>query len=255
VRRDQTGPDHIARNRAFWDSDSEAYQAMHGDDLAARARAWGAWRRPEAELRVLGDVAGRDVLELGCGGGQWSAALVQAGARCIGIDLSIAQLGYAQKHSHDAGVSVPFALTDAESLPFRADSFDTVFCDHGAMSFCDPARTLPEVARVLRPSGVLAFCVTHPLVYLTWNNSTERQTRKLQMDYDGLGRIDYGAGTVDWVLPHGTWIDLFHCFGFEVADLIELLAPVGARTTYDEFVPSEWAERWPAEQIWKVTLR
>jgi SAM-dependent methyltransferase len=243
------------RNRAFWDADSEAYQAAHADDLAARPLAWGAWRRPEAELLVLGDVSGRDVLELGCGGGQWSAALATKGARGVGIDLSMAQLDHARAHCRRHGVSVPLALTDAESLPFRADSFDIVFCDHGAMSFCDPARTLPEVARVLRRGGMLAFCTTHPLVYLTWNNVKDRQTRKLHLDYADLGCVDFGEGTVDWVLPPGTWLDLFHGFGFEVSDLIELVAPSDATTTYDQFVPTEWAQRWPAEQIWRVRRR
>jgi hypothetical protein len=35
-----------------------------------------------------------------------------------------------------------------------------------------------------------------------------------------------------------------------VEDLVELRAPVGATTTYDEFVPTDWARRWPAEEIW-----
>ena len=82
--------DHIARNRAFWDADADAYQEVHGDDLAARPLAWGAWRRPESELQVLGDVAGQVMLELGCGGAQWAAALAAAGrdlrrARPLGI--------------------------------------------------------------------------------------------------------------------------------------------------------------------------
>jgi ubiquinone/menaquinone biosynthesis C-methylase UbiE len=250
-----TAPKHVARNREFWDADSAAYQAAHGDDLASRPLAWGAWRRPEAELNMLADVTGRDLLELGCGGAQWSAALASAGARCVGIDLSIAQLGHARIHCREAGVTVPLALTDAERLPFRADSFDLVFCDHGAMSFCDPELTLPEVARVLRRGGMLVFCATHPLVYLTWNNATDKQTRTLHMDYAELGCVDLGEGTVDWVLPPGTWIDRFHTFGFDVTDLIELVAPASATTTYDEFVPTKWAQRWPAEQIWRVRLR
>jgi SAM-dependent methyltransferase len=248
-------PDHVARNRAFWDADSDAYQEVHGEDLAARALAWGAWRQPEADLNVLGDVADRDVLELGCGAAQWSAALAATGARCVGIDLSIVQLGHARAHTAAAGVSVALSLANAESLPFRPAAFDIVFCDHGAMSFCDPMRTLPEVARVLRPGGLLAFCATNPLVYLTWNNRDERQTRTLHMDYAALGRIDFGDGTVDWVVSAGEWIELLHAFGFEVCDLIELRAPEDATTTYAEFVPTSWAKRWPAEQIWRARRR
>ena len=109
---------------------------------------------------------------------------------------------------HGAGRDVPLVHASGESLPFTENAFDIVFCDHGAMSFCEPARILPEVARVLRPEGMLAFCATHPLVYLTWSSRQERQSRKLHMDYDQLGRIAFGDGTIDWVLPPGEWITL-----------------------------------------------
>lgn len=244
--------DHIARNRAFWDSDSDAYQEAHGDDLAARPLAWGAWRRPESELQVLGDVAGHRLLELGCGGAQWAVALADLGASCVGLDLSASQLRHARANSTRRGSAVPFVLASGEELPFRDGSFDTVFCDHGAMSFADPARTVPEAARVLRSGGLLAFCVTHPLVYLTWNDARERQTKKLQIDYGDLGRIGSGEGTIDWVLPPSRWIALLRAHGFEVEDLIELLLPEGATTTYDEFVPYRWARHWPAEEIWRA---
>ena len=95
--------DHIARNRAFWDADSDAYQEVHGDELAAHPLAWGAWRRPESELHVLGDVAGQRMLELGCGGAQWAAALAAQGATCIGLDLSAAQLRHARAHVDASG--------------------------------------------------------------------------------------------------------------------------------------------------------
>ena len=56
------------------------YQREHGSQLNRFDRpTWGMWRIPDAELDVLGDVAGMDVLEFGCGGGQWSIALVVAG--------------------------------------------------------------------------------------------------------------------------------------------------------------------------------
>src|ERR1044072_10004068 len=80
---------HEARNQASWDASSDEYQARHGTQLAdSGGRAWGTSQIPEAELRILGDVAGRDILELGCGAAQWSIALAQAGARPVGIGLS-----------------------------------------------------------------------------------------------------------------------------------------------------------------------
>ena len=111
-----------------------------------------------------------------------------------------------------------------EQLPFREQSFDVVFCDHGALSFCDPDIVVPECARLLRPGGLLAFCCTHPMLYLTWDDEREQQTRKLQIDYGRLGRMPLVEGTIDWVLPPGGWIRVLRAGGFEVEDLVELCA-------------------------------
>jgi SAM-dependent methyltransferase len=240
--------DYERHNREFWDADADDYQAAHGAQLAGAPLAWGAWRIPESELRVLGDVADRDVLELGCGGAQWSIALVEHGTRAVGLDLSAGQLRYARQ----APARVPLVLASAEHVPLRDAAFDVVMSDHGAMSFCDPERALPEVARLLRPGGLLAFCGTTPLLAMTWDSERDRQSERLQRKYFGMRRLDFDDGTVDFVLPIGEWLHLFDRFGFEVEDLIELRPPKGATTTYDDYVPYRWARRWPAEQIWRV---
>ncbi len=244
--------DHERHNRSFWDADADDYQAAHGAQLAGAPLAWGAFRAPEADLAVLDPVAGRDVLEFGCGGAQWAVALAQAGARVVGLDLSRGQLRHAAANAAAAGARVPLVQASGEAPPFADASFDIVFCDHGAMSFCEPARTVAEVARLLRPGGQLAFCASTPLLYLTYDRTREKQTRGLRMSYDELGRIDFDDGTIDFVLPPGEWVRLFRAHGFVIEDLLELLAAADAKTTYTDFVPKRWAMRWPAEQIWKV---
>ena len=243
---------HERHNREFWDADADDYQAVHGGDLTARPLAWGAWRIPEAELGVLGDVAGLDVLELGCGAGQWSVALAQRAARSVGLDQSLVQLKHAVENLDAARLTVPLVAASGEAVPFRDASFDVVFCDHGAMSFCDPEVTVPEVARLLRSGGRLAFCHAAPLVYLTWDERRERQDTRLHRSYFGLGRMELGDGTIDFQIPHGEWFRLFREHGFSVEDFIELRPPEDATTTYDDFTPHAWARRWPAEQLWKV---
>lgn len=239
---------HVAHNRKFWDADADAYQAAHGEALAAAPLAWGAYRVPETELQVLGDLRDRDVLELGCGAAQWSIGLAVLGTRIVGLDVSTGQLAYART----AAPSLPLVLANGERLPFARARFDVVFCDHGALSFCDPELIVPECARVLRPGGLLAFCATHPLLSLTWDQKQQRQTRKLQIDYRGLGRMVEEKGTIDWALPPGAWLRLLTGNGFAVEDLIELCAGSNASTTYEEFAPPDWARRWPAEWIWRA---
>ena len=80
---------HAQKNRAMWEATSDDYEARHAAALAGtRAMAWGLFRIPEDELQVLGELAGKDILEFGCGAARWSIALAQAGARPVGLDLS-----------------------------------------------------------------------------------------------------------------------------------------------------------------------
>ena len=126
---------HEAQNQAAWDAESDAYQARHGDQLAeSTGLAWGVTQIPEAELRILGDVAGKDILEFGCGAAQWSIALAKLGARPVGIDLSERQLAHARRLMAEAGVEFPLLHASAEAVPLPDASFDIVFCDHGAMT-------------------------------------------------------------------------------------------------------------------------
>jgi SAM-dependent methyltransferase len=242
---------HTRHNRAFWDADADAYQAEHGAALERAPLAWGAYRIPEAELGILGDVRDRDVLELGCGAAQWSIALAEHGTNVVGLDVSHGQL----HHARHAAPKLPIVQADGERLPFAGASFDVVFCDHGALSFCDPAVIVPECARVLRTGGLLAFCCTHPLLYLTWNEPKQRQTRRLQMPYSELGRMALGQGTIDWALPASDWFRVLGANGFEVDELLELIAPDDGETTYGDYAPPDWARRWPAEWIWKARRR
>jgi ubiquinone/menaquinone biosynthesis C-methylase UbiE len=240
--------DHVRHNRKTWDAASAEYQRAHDAALTKKPLAWGAYRIPESELQILGAVAGKDMLEIGCGGAQWSTALSAIGSRGVGLDLSGAQL----KHARASDPTLPLVQASGEQLPFADASFDIVFCDHGAFSFCNPDLIVPETARVVRSGGVLAFCAATPLLYLTWNAEKEKQSSKLQRSYDELGRMELDDDTVDWVLPPGAWIRLLRRNGFEIEDLIELRPPADATTTYEGFAPPKWAKRWPAEWIWKT---
>lgn len=240
--------DHERVNREFWDDDADDYQVVHGPTIGREPRAWGVWRVPETRVDALGPVAGRDVLEYGCGAAQWSAALAADGARVVALDQSRAQL----RHAGPAvAAGARLVCASGERLPFAADRFDIVFCDHGAMSFCDPDHSLPEVARVLRSGGRLSFCHTTPWPYLMWDGRRDRVGRRLRRPYFGIDRFDSGEGSVDFSLGYGDWIRRFRAHGFAVDDLVELRAPKRARTTFPDF-DARWARRWPAEQLWKL---
>lgn len=200
---------------------------------------------------MLGDVRGKDVLELGCGAAQWSIALAGLGARCVGLDNSERQLEHARRGMAAAGVDLPLVHASAEDVPLADASFDVVFCDHGAMTFADPERTIPEAARLLRPGGLLAFNAETPLHFICWDESANRAGERLRLNYFEADRADDGEA-VTFSRPYGAWIRLFRANGLVIEDLIELRPPEDAKTTYDLYVTHEWARAWPAEQIWRV---
>jgi SAM-dependent methyltransferase len=241
-------------NRGSWNRDSDAYQKAHGKLLSETATAWGVWRIPEADLGVLGNTVGRDVLELGCGAAQWSIALVRLGALVVGIDLSERQLKHAQDNCRTAGITVPLVHGSAESLPFQDGSFDIVFCDHGATTFSPPEKTIPEASRVLKPRGLFAFCISSPIRDICFDSESDKVSEQLKTDYFGLRGLEE-EGELYYQRTYGGWIRLFRENDLEVEDLIELQAPEGATTTYADYAPIEWARRWPAENIWKLKKR
>jgi SAM-dependent methyltransferase len=185
------------------------------------------------------------------GDARWSFLLARAGSRVVELDQSQGQLRHARTLSEATASLVPLVCASAEAVPLAADAFDLVMCDHGAMSFCEPERTVAEAARLLRAGGRLVFSQTTPWPYLAWNFARERVGRRLRRAYFGMHRFDDGAGegTIDFQLPYGEWIRCFRRHGLVVDDLIELRAPKHAPTTYVDF-DAHWARRWPAEQIW-----
>lgn len=239
------------RNRRFWDSVSDAYQTAHGATLGQNALAWGVWRIPESQLGILGDVEQRDVLELGCGAAQWTVALLERRARAVGVDLSGQQLRHARTVSGSQSSGLPLVQGDAERLPFKSESFDIVFCDHGAIVFASPGRVVEEASRVLRPDGLVALCMSTPLRDICVDAENGKVTPGLIRDYFSLSTLDDGE-SIEYQLPYGAWIRLFRSHGLVVEDLVELQAPPDATTTYADFVSASWAHRWPAEHIWKL---
>src|SRR4029453_4027270 len=102
------------RNRAYWDRTSDDYQDRHAEFIGRPEPRWGVWELPEAELDVLGDVGGKDVLELGCGAAQWSILLAQWGARVVGLDNSPRQREHARAALTAACLELPFVPAGAE---------------------------------------------------------------------------------------------------------------------------------------------
>jgi SAM-dependent methyltransferase len=127
-----------------------------------------------------------------------------------------------------------------------------VFCDHGAMTFADPYKTVPEAARLLRPGGLLAFSMNTPILDIAWPPESEHPSARLERDYWNLSTLEEPGQPAAFQLPYGAWIRLFRQAGFIVEDLLELRPPADVTSTYRDESDRVWARRWPMEHIWRV---
>lgn len=250
-------PEHVRRNRAWWDAQAADYVAA-GERAWARAEpTWGIWRVPESQLGVLPhDLAGQDAIELGCGTAYVSAWLARRGARVVGIDNSAAQLATARRLQRNHGLDFPLLHGNAEEVPYPDASFDLAISEYGACLWADPQRWVPEAARLLRPGGELIFLANSALLTLCVPEEDDVPAgERLLRPAFGMYRIEWpGDPGVEFHLSHGDWLRLLRRSGFEVEDLIEVKAPDGATTRY-RYVTLEWAQKWPAEEIWKARRR
>ena len=243
----------VGANVAAWTRRNEEYT----DGSAARGWAreeirWGMFGIPEAELGVLGDVAGLDVVELGCGTAYFSAWLARRGARVVGVDPTPAQLATARRLQAETGTEFPLVEAPGEEVPLPDGSFDLALSEHGAATWADPYRWVPEAARLLRPGGRLVFLHGHPLTDLCYPPEGE-VTTELQRPYFGLHRLTWTeVAGVEFQLTHGEWIRVLRDAGFEIERLVELQAPADAvrHEYYGADMPVEWARQWPAEELW-----
>ncbi|MGI8549886.1 MAG: class I SAM-dependent methyltransferase [Dehalococcoidia bacterium] len=177
-------------------------------------------------------------------------------ARPVGLDNSSEQLRTARGLRAEFGLSFPLIHGDAEQAPLRGTAFDLAICEYGACLWCDPYRWIPEAARLARPGGRFINLVNATL--LTLCASAEDGVPagdRLLRDYFGLRRLEWGDdGSVEFHLGCGDWIRLLRQHGFDVENLIELRPAEGASTRFP-IVTTEWARRWPTEEVWVAHKR
>lgn len=248
--------DEVALNRALWAVVNERFTDAAADERWARPDAvWGLFAVPERELGVLGEVDGLDVLELAAGTAYVSAWLARLGARPVAVDLSGEQLATARRLQRGTGPSFPLLQCDIERLPLADAGVDLVVSEHGAAAWGDPERWLPEAARVLRPGGRLVFLTNSHLSALCVPPDEGVAGERLLRGYREAYRVHWDGGGVEFHPSHGDWVRLLAASGFVVEALHELFAPVeGADHPFYEIVSSQWAGRWPAEELWVARL-
>ena len=220
-------------NGSDWDRYADEYQATHGAFLGDTGFVWGPEGLTEAEARILGDVAGRDVLEVGSGAGQCSRWVRTQGGHAFGLDLAHRQLQHSRRIDEQSGVRVPSVLGTATDLPFADASFDVVFSSFGALQFISQIDVaLAETTRVLRPGGRFAFSITHPTRWMFPDDPSAAGLLASQSYWDRTPyvEVDDVTGAAAYVEHHrtlGDWVSLLAEAGFVLTHLLEPEWPEG----------------------------
>ena len=196
----------VTDNATAWDRYSSAYQAAAR--LPIDVAHYGPDLPTEADLRLVGVVKGKRVLDLGCGGGQAAVSFAKQGASVTGVDFSAEQLTHARQLCDAEGVKVELRYGDLADLAFlRSDSVDVVF-SAGALGFVeDLGRVFRQVHRVLKVGAPIVFSLPHPASALIDEDSDQPLlVRRAYFDQSPI--TVEREGTTFEVYPH-TFADLF----------------------------------------------
>jgi ubiquinone/menaquinone biosynthesis C-methylase UbiE len=243
------GPDGAhPSDRAAYDEIAEWYDTWIG------THAMGDDPFFWAVAELMGDVAGRDVLDLACGQGRVARPLAALGAHIPAVDVSRRLLAIAERHEAAAPCGITYRHSDARSLTGIPDAaFDGVLCNLALMDIADLTPTLSSVARVLRPGGWFVFSILHPCYHtgLSYEVRTEDGAMRAVGRYftEGHWRSDRRPGPPGKVGAYhrtlSTYVNELTAAGLPVEALREPGRPTGPVPNSPAFAglgqPS-WAE-------------
>jgi SAM-dependent methyltransferase len=219
----------VAVNRRWWDADAEDYLAAHGGFLGSADFVWCPEGLRESDAGLLGELAGRRVLEVGCGSAPCGRWLAGQGAQVVGLDLSGEMLRHAVHATDETGMSVLLVQADAGRLPFVDGSFELACSAFGAVPFvADSAAVMREVARVLRPGGRWVFAVTHPLRWIFPDDPGEAGLTVAQSYFDRTPYVEVDR------LGNPTYVEHHRTLGDRVREI------VAAGLVLEDVVEPEW---------------
>jgi ubiquinone/menaquinone biosynthesis C-methylase UbiE len=170
-------------------------------------------REKKAVLDAIGDVEDKNILEIACGTGRFTAMLAERGADIIGLDISAAMLQQGRERAQAAGVadSLEYMRGDAARLPFPDDHFDTVFAMRFFHLMDDPEEFITELSRVSANQVLFdTFNQFSARSLYTWAlpmGSRLYSENEVQRLLDSAG-LELVASEHDWVFPYGMYREL-----------------------------------------------
>ena len=189
--------------------------------------------------RHAGTLAGRRVVDVGCGGGLLAEALAQRGAQVLGIDMADASLGVARLHQMESGVPVEYRHTTAEALAEeQPECFDLVTCLEMLEHVPQPASAVAACARLAKPGGKVVFSTinrnprsylfaiigaeyllrllprgTHDYRKFIRPSELDAWTRRAGLSLEGLTGMSYNPLTGEYRLGRDVAVNYLACYG------------------------------------------
>lgn len=205
------------------DAHWQRYSTAVADSGGAEVATYGTDLPTEGELRLLGDLDGKRILDLGCGVGTNAVVFARQGAKVIAVDPNAQCLGVARERADDAGVRVELHQAELADLAFlRSDSVDAAISVMALTTVEDLARVFRQVHRVLKPEAPFVCSFPHP-AFAMFDPSGDDPLR-VAAPYDQSEPRTWQLGADD-VVDHprtiGGLFTTFHRSSFGIDQLLE----------------------------------
>lgn len=189
--------------KKWWEQSSKNYQKESKIPIDIH---YGPGSPNEKELKLLGNLKGKQVLEIGCGGAQCGIAMAKQGAKVTGIDISNEQLKFAKNLAEKNKVKITFHQGDIVNLKkIKSNSQDLVFTAWALHYVGNLEKCFKEVYRVLKKGGAFVFATSHPFY-----DTIDSKTLKLIRSYFKSGKHTqiYSDKTKTFVFYDHTFSDI-----------------------------------------------
>lgn len=216
--------------RASWDAAADGYtegQATGRDYY--RYEFFGP-----AQVALCGEVAGRRLIDVGCGNGYFAREMARRGARVTGVDLSPRMIEHALRIEAEEPLGIDYRVLDAAVLAtvFPREDFDMATSCVALQDMPEIPSVLRAIRTVLRPGGRFVASITHPCFdtpYRSWERDDAGRKLHLRIDrYFERGPLPFTwrdwpteFTTVSWHAPLEDWFAWILAAGFQVRGVRE----------------------------------
>lgn len=211
-------------------------------------------------LELIGDVSGKEILDLGCGEGGYSRELSKKGADVVSVDCSEVLIEYARNQARLSNFNIQHHIRNSNDLyGIENEIFDIVLCSMMLMDCEDLDGTIKEVVRVLKPSGKLFVSVLHPCFNGNHEEGIGRQGKGINREVvvknyfhpiKWEAPLPQGSNKVIW-RPR-TLEDYVKTFVKHGLTIIDLNEPRPTMEQSEISVPIAWLQKIPLFLFWEL---